>query len=343
MDLVNRTPYNTAFFNTVVSEDGILASVVCKPTFKLQGNHLELDEQDPWPVQPKPVETEWGVFDGELPFIRRGVDFIYIGNLYSPQGKPVQLIDAEIMVGESFRRYLRVFGDRVWEKTSEGEFKATAPEPFTSIPLTYSNAFGGTCECETGEMPWQANPEGVGYYMEEWQAEGKKLPNIEDPEAPIVNWNDWPDPVGTAPYPQTWSLRMLNALELDESDPENPKVNRILPTYFNNAHPDMIVQHPLKAGDVVKISHASPEGAVTFTIPDLKMHVHVQLEKRNFVFPMHLEQIIVIEPAQKVVFSLRTCFTYQIIPMERRIATVHSGEKPPKFPREYLHTFDTAG
>lgn len=339
MELLNPTPHGAGFFNTVVSKTGLLGAVVVKPTFRIEADELVPDTGEPWPVTNEPVETEHGTFDGELPFIRRGVDFIFLGDVHAPGGQAVQWLDVDIGVGSTFRRTLRVFGNRRWIRNGDG-LVASGPEPFVTMPLAYSRAFGGTCEVETGVMEWPANPEGTGFYTEEWQAADQPLPNLEDPAAPIRSWQDRPDPVGTAPYPIKWSLRAINAIEMDESHPDGPRIKRILPTYFNNAHPRMIVTAPVEAGDEVRVSHARPEGEIRFLLPDTRMHVHVQLGDRNFVFPMHLEQITVIAEEKRVMCSLRTCFRYDVVPLERRVATIHDGPAPDSVPESYPHDLD---
>ncbi len=337
MEFLNNTPYNAGFFNTVVSEDGLLASVVCKPTFRIDGDTLAPAPDAQWPVGNRPVETEYGVFDGELPFIRRGCDFIYIGKAYAPGEHPVPEFDVEISVGSNFRRSLRIFGDRFWKRNGS-KLEATRPRPLKEVAVSYKNAFGGVCECETGEMQWPANPEGKGFYIEEWQAEGQPLPNIEDPEHIIKAWDDKPDTIGTAPYPQTWGLRMMNALEVDNSDTSAPCIKRILPTYFNNAHPKFIITNPIKANDLVMISNGRPDGDLRFRLPGMAMHIHVQLGRRHFLFPLHLEQISIIEKKSMVFFSFRVCFRYRLVPLERRMTTLYAGEKPERFPGHYIRT-----
>lgn len=342
MELLNSTPYGAGFFNTVVSDTGLLGAVVCKPTFRIEpteGTDLLPAPEDPWPVTNEPVETDWGTFDGELPFIRRGVDLIFVGNVHAPHGQAIPVLDVDVAVGSAFRRTLRVFGDRWWVRSGE-QLVPSRPEPFESMPLSYAHAFGGTCEVETGEMDWPANPDGKGFYVEAWQAEHQPLPNIEDPNRLIRSWDDRPDTIGTAPYPVKWSLRAVNAVEIDESHPDGPRVERILPTYFNNAHPRMIVTDPVGPGDEVSVTHARPEGQLRFRIPDLRMHVHVQLEERNFVFPMHLEQITVIGEERRVMFSLRTCFRYDVIPLERRVVTIRPGPVPDDVPPSYPYDLD---
>ncbi len=341
MELFNRTAWGAGLVNTVVSEEDLLAAVVCKPVFRLHGSTLIPDDSDPWPVGPKPVETPHGELDGEMPFLRGGVDVIYLGSVHAPVGRPVRWLDVQIQAGPSFRRTIRVFGDRVWTQSGDG-LVATEPVPFASMPLTWDRAFGGEAEVESGMLPWQENPEGCGFYMFDWQAEGSPLPNLENPAEPIRRWTDRPSPVGTGPYRLQWSLRQVNGMELAEDDPVRP-VRSIRPTLFNNAHPDLIVAAPLRGGDLVSIGCARPGGDLAFQLPDLEFHVHVQLEHKHCLFPLHLDQIIVFGDegeGERVLLSYRVCFRYRVVATERRATTLREGPAPDSLPRSYPIRFD---
>jgi len=339
MELVNATEFSAGFVNTVISEDDLMAAVVCKPAFRIEGESLVPDLSDPWPIGPKPVATDFGEIDGELPFIKGGVDFLYLGSVHAPDGRAIDPLDVMFQVGTGFRRWIRVFGDRSWQRVN-GSLVPTDPLPFTSMPLRYERAFGGECEVEAGIMPWPTNPVGTGFYMLEWQAEGNPLPNIEDPDQGIRSWEDRPDPIGSGPYPLKWGLRQVNGVEIDDSDPEHPRISRILPTYFNNAHPSFIVPDPVEPGATVTISHARMEGPLSFKLPELELHAHVQLEHRHWLFPMHLDQIVVMGDEARVLLSYRVCFTYKIVPLERRAVTIHEGARPGELPRGYPINFN---
>ena len=151
MELINKTQHGAGTVNTVISEDGLLAAVISKPTFRIEAGELIPITDDPWPVEMAPVETPYGTFDGELPFIRRGVDFIFVGSAYAPGGIAAPLVDVDIQVGKSFHRQLRVFGDRVWKKDAEDQLRPSNPKPFKKMSLGYENAYGGECVWETGQ------------------------------------------------------------------------------------------------------------------------------------------------------------------------------------------------
>jgi len=337
VDLRNKTPFQAGFFNCVVTETGLLAAVVVRSTFCLIDDTLQIDDETPLPVEATPIKIGESELDGEKPFLRNGVDFFIFGHAYAPAGEPTERLLVDIEVGHTFKRQLLVTGDRRWEKRWKGVVPG-AIEPFVSMSLSYTGAYGGTAKGETLPVEFSHNPKGKGYYLEEEEAIGQPLPNIENPQKAVQKWQDRPEPVGVEPYPITWGLRMLNSIELDDCDP--PQMKRIKPEYFNNAHPSMIVYEPINTGDLVRVSHLTPGGDFSFEIPDLTMHVHVQLEQRHFLFPLLLESIGILGEEKQIFFTSRVAFNYDIIPMERRAVTLYSGDVPETVPRHYIIDWD---
>lgn len=342
MELRNQTPYTAGFFNCVVSRDELLGAVIARATFRMEKGSLVLDHQNPFPVGSEPLKLPEGELDREVPFLRKGVDLMILGHAYAPNGKPVESLSMTIKVGEKFLRRILVIGDRVWEGDIN-HLKPSRPKPFLKIPLSYQRAYGGKSLGEAGLMAFPANGEGRGFYLTAEQALGNPLPNLEDPENPIQSWKDQPNPVGTGPYPASGSLRLMNSIELTKDPtkeqikhPSDIKIKRIKPEFFNNAHPSMIIYEPIQTGDVVEVSHLTPEGPFRFNLPDLSMHAHVQLENRHFLFPSHLESIVILGDERRVFFTSRIAFRYRIIPLERRVVTLYQGPPPSILPDHYV-------
>ncbi len=83
MDLINRTPTPAALFSTSVAEDRLMASVVVRATYRIDGHALVPDHESPWPVDGQPIKTEYGDFDGDTPFRRKGTDLFVLGKAYA--------------------------------------------------------------------------------------------------------------------------------------------------------------------------------------------------------------------------------------------------------------------
>ncbi len=346
MELRNRTSYSAGFFNCVVSYDELLGAVIARATFRLENDILVRDDKDPVPVGTDPLKLQEGELDREGPFLRNGVDLMILGSAYAPDEKPVESLVMMIRAGERFHRKILVIGDRIWQ----GDLQNLTPsrtQPFVKMDLSYKRAYGGKSLGEAGIMTFPANGEGRGFHLTPEQAIGNPLPNLEDPDHPVLSWGDQPTPVGTAPYPGSGSLRLINSVELTKDplkegiqNPSDVKIKRIKPEFFNNAHPSMIIYEPVKTGDAIEISHLTPEGPFRFPLPDLSMHAHVQLENRHFLFPCHLESIVILGGERRVFFTCRVAFRYQIIPLERRVVTLYPGPPPSSLPAHYVIDWD---
>jgi len=254
-----------------------MAAVVARPTFDIDSERLVLTDDRAWPAGPDPVETPWGTFPPDAPFSKDGVDVFVLGTAWQPRSLPATELTLEIHVGASLERRIAVIGDRTWVRHGNllvpGE-----PRQFVSMALTYANAYGGR---------GAANPLGKGFYASEEEALGQPLPNLEDPDCRIRSFADHPDPVGTGPYPDCGSRS-------------------------NHADPRMIIGpgRPPHPGAIVEVTHATPEGALRFALPDFRMHVRVQIEDRTSFLPLVLDEIAVFLEPRRVFLGYRAVFGY---------------------------------
>lgn len=341
MDLANTTPFNADILRTAFGEDHLLAALIARPTFRIEGRELVPTPDEPWPVDAGPMETPAGSFPGDMPFLSGGVDVFLVGNAYQPGGAEGPTLRVDVRVGEDFERQLLVIGDRTWQRNGAG-LVASEPQPFVSMSLGYENAYGGKATIPEGEMTCMANPLGKGFYVSAEQAEGGALPNLEDPESPIASWEDKPEPVGTAPYPEDGSLRPLIAVEFDPENLDVPKLDRVKPLFFNRAHPKMIIEpaRAPKPGAEITATHVRPDGDLRFVLPELELHAHVQLEDRSYVFPLHLDQIGILAEDERVFLSYRVVFRYRVAPLERRRTTLRAGALPSAVPDDYVQVWE---
>ncbi len=311
MELTNNTLYPAEVFRTGIDESRIAASVVAKATFRIVDGELVPDQEDPWQVCAGPYETEYGPMDGDEVFYKGGVDIFLFGCACALDGMRVSTQEVSIQVG-AFSRRILVFGDRIWEKKRR-KLVISEPEPFESIPLTYSNAFGGKGLWDGLEMPSPHNPDGKGLYLSEADAEGNPLPNMEDPENQVEKWDDQPDPVGVTPYPMHWGLRLANGSTMD---PE-AEVFEIHPTLFNSAHPNMIAQEVLPGDDVV-IEGVKASGPLEFRIPDLRFRATLCLGDQSWENYLSIDGIGIESERDRVFIAYRYPFRYKVIPLQVR-------------------------
>jgi hypothetical protein len=176
------------------------------------------------------------VADTDLYPVKPCTDVVVLGSVHAPRGQAVTRMRAAIAVGPR-EKAVEVIGDRRAERSPAG-LSFTAPEPFTSMPLTYARAYGGVDRgvplppvrtlddlvdllgrevTRTHPGMYPRNPGGTGYVVMEASAEGLILPNFEDPsrlltpESLVVrsraDWWRMPIPQGfgwrsTAHYPR---------------------------------------------------------------------------------------------------------------------------------------------
>lgn len=89
-------------------------------------------------------------------------DLLLIGDCHPPGGRPARSCTTSFSV-DGWTRSLLVIGERVLQRGGV----ASVPKPFTSMPLTWANAFGGP--------GFEANPVGSGYGV---QQAGARLPTV---------------------------------------------------------------------------------------------------------------------------------------------------------------------
>jgi len=311
----------------------MMASLIVKTCFGVENGKLSpLKEQD-WLIG-EAVKTEFGDFDDETPFRKMGIDVMVLGKAYPNGAGPNNRARFELHVGE-LEYAMDIYGDRRWVRSGQN-LVMSDPEPFESIPLTWEYAYGGKCPVEAGDLPYHSNPFGRGFYLSEETAEDGLLPNIEDLENPVKSWQDQPVPRGVAPLSRDSSLRIMNSAEFDD-EPTPPRLKMIKPSYYNNANPDLILPEQPATGTIIRAAGVRPGGLdFSFKLPGGTFHAYVQLADRSFVFPCHLESIVLLSEVEQVMLGFRCCFRYPLVPLERRVAILYGGKAPASTPEKYI-------
>lgn len=133
------------------------------------------------------------VLDEAMPKSRGEV--IVSGSAHAPGGAPVVACEARVRVG-AVDKTVRVIGDRRWDAHGV----ASAPAPFTEMPLRYAHAFGGA--------GFPLNPYGKGFSNDAMAPlEGRALPNLEDRRYPLRSPDDTVAPACFAAQDLTFAQR----------------------------------------------------------------------------------------------------------------------------------------
>jgi hypothetical protein len=174
-----------------------------------------------------------------------------------------------------------VVGDRVWHASLAG-ISASAPLPFTKMPVSYDVAFGGSDRHSDDESEHDAylpNPIGRGWHKHLKSAcvDGMPLPNTEEPGKSVTFPTNNYKPMAFGPIGRGWPQRARYAGTydqqwLDEVFPFLPK--DFEERYYQAAPEDQ--QVPLPKGPVeVVLSGFTPDGVRQFVLPYFEAPVRV--------------------------------------------------------------------
>ena len=310
MELENRTPYPAALFRGCIDEERIGASLVVRRTFDLVAGYLVRASEEVWPVSGGPWDSPAGPMAGDDLFYRGGVDLFAFGSARS--AKPVPRVDVTVEAGKEFKYSVAVFGERVWTKVADGSVVPGAPKPFTEMPLTMANAYGGKDEWDELPVPYPPNGAGKGYAIDAASALGKACANIENPKAPLKKFGEHPEPVGVAAPPYPYAPRVLRTVEYYP----NGVMKKLDPKFFNAAFPDMVATE-LAVGDRVKITGMS-ERPIGFEVPPSDVQMRLQLGETIHDAIPQLDQVGVEVDRGRVFVTYRHAFRYKVVFFEKR-------------------------
>jgi len=322
MILVNETPFSAALPSTVLDEERMAASLVARVTYDLDLQRhkkqawLDVAEEQPWKASYAPFDGPQGKMEPDLPFMKGGVDVHLFGCARTPEGKPATTMELKVEVGAFTRRAL-VTGNRVWLAKASWGFRASAAAKFREMPLTLANAFGGRDVWDGLEVPWAENPEGKGFVLAEADVEGKPLPNLEEPDAPVTAWDDRPPVCGFGFCPPTNVARFRSGVVVSEEQ----QIVDVTPRHFNTAYAPMVAP-AANAGDRVTITGVRHEGPLAFDVPVAPFDLHLLFGTRTAVRTPTVDGIGVEADARRIFVSYRFAFRYVVRPLELRRATL---------------------
>lgn len=288
MDLVNATPYPFAVLPGKVRPPEWSATFIVKTSYRLRPDGPAVPLPEPLPFMGDVYRDEElandVLYDSDFAFWKQNADVLLSGTCHAPGGKPTTACRIEFAVGR-WSKALAVIGNRQWKKSLLMS-SASDPEPFTSIPVTYGNAYGGE--------GFDKNPSGRGY-------ERAYLPNIEPLEDRIGSPGDRPDPAGFGPLNRTWAQRTsklgsYRGKYMKERWPHFPDDFDF--TYFNAAPEDQQFRKYLKGDEELRFENLHPKHAsYRSALPGVRIRAFLseklQTGKRFREIPMNLDTLFV--------------------------------------------------
>jgi hypothetical protein len=326
MQFVNQSGFPAELVRTqLLYRDLMMATVIVKCSFEVTPSGTTLPVDDQLAISESDAETPYGTIDGDIVPIKAGCDLAVMGPAVAyPPGRPVESMDVSLRIGE-LRRALRVFGDRAWVPTGQS-FKPSRPIPFTVMALDYTRAYGGFA-VQHGELggPLPENPDGCGYVVMPQHVAGVRLPNLEDPAAPIRAWSDRPQPAGFAPLPRHSALRGLRGVVVDL---EGQRTS-LLPEAFLFSHPGMHLQsYPAgQAVEIVGMTDDPPRWR--FTLPDVRFALTLELGEARYTLALVPDTLCMLPRHGRFFVVARRAFVYEFKPERTRVVRVAPASAEP--------------
>lgn len=307
--IVNPTPFRAAL-DVLPDRAGVATlHVALKATFRL-GPRLEVADvqvpiRDVDEYEGEPTTSALR-YPGERHLAGPGTAVIVIGSAHAPRSRAVPTLDVALELAD-VRKTVRVHGDRRWQRGAQ----ASAAEPFTTMPLVYARASGGPDD--------PRNPVGVGR-----DVAGAPLPNLEDPRRPYLEHRDRAPPMCLAALAPHWSPRARLAGTYDAAwrrtrAPYLP--DDLDPRFFHAAPPDQICAAPLVGGEVLALTHASPE-PLRFALPTLAWALDASICGTSHPLAPRLETVLLEPDAQRMTMLWRAALAVDRRELEIDAVTV---------------------
>ncbi|HEY0585095.1 MAG TPA: DUF2169 domain-containing protein [Pseudoduganella sp.] len=312
----NKTPYEAERTWVQDKDANKIWLVVMKATFDiLPDGSTRLAEQQV-PVWRMGLPTgELGksslIYEADLMGVKPGTDILVNGMAWTPGGRPARSVDVELSVASIHKR-LRVFGDRVWQRSLVGGATMSSPEPFESMPIQYERSYGGwdRSAADRAEHRLESrNPVGTGFAVLAEGCVDMQLPNIEYPDQLISSWKDRPAPAGLNAIECQWTPRR----ELAGTYDENWRAHRVPlwaedfdQRYHQCAPADQQVPGFLLGGEAIQLINLSRDGQLSFHLPRIYPFFETYFGAERIVHRGQLCTVIVEPEIPRVVMAWQT-------------------------------------
>lgn len=205
-------------------------------------------------------------------------DVLLNGSTYAPEGRMVERTVVGLQIG-GWRKAFTVWGDRFWRSDAVG-YTPSDPVPFSRMPISYDNAFGGTDERmrdPTKVRSYLPNPVGRGwhYHIHPELVRDAPVCNTEEISHPVRDPGGKYKPMAFGPIGRGWPSRIGFAGTYDQNWQDS--VFPFLPAdfdtrYFQCAADDQQIGH-LQGGENVLLINLTPDGRREFSLPSAEMPV----------------------------------------------------------------------
>lgn len=243
------------------------------------------------------------IYESDLSLSKRRCDVILDATAHAPEGRPVTELDVAVRVGPLFKQFL-VVGDRVWQR-GLSRVSPSRPQAFSSMPLHYGRAFGGSLVPRPDGVPdsYAANPVGRGFCSDPRAdiVDEMPMPNTEEIHGRIGAPNDSARPLSFGPIGRHWHPRKDYAGTYDAH--WRAEVFPLLPedfdeTFFQCAPPDQQTDF-IQGGEQVELRHlVSGQPRIAFKLPKPDLALKLLYESQTALELRPRVDTVFIEPDQ---------------------------------------------
>jgi len=291
MNLINATGMAAGYTLGLDKDARESLVVVVKGTFLIPKNPNEEPVLAPEQVPLVTADTFTGepgfsapIYEADYAPRKPRCDVLLNGTAYAPGGRPADRVTVSLRVG-AMRKSFDVVGDRVWQ-ASAFSLGASAPRPFTKMPISYDRAFGGVDKAkgDPATFRWYpTNHAGVGWhdYLDTKFLEGTPLPNTEETGVPVKKPNGVYRPMSFGPVGRAWQPRPKWAGTYDQKwlDDVCPFLPKDFDEQYFQAAPEEQQTEYLLGGEEIELVNLNPQGRTTFRLP--KRNVPIEFSIRG--------------------------------------------------------------
>lgn len=284
MEFVNETKMEAAWTVGFESDGRELLVVVVKGTFTIpqQGEEAVLSEEqiplteaDEFTGEPGSSAT---LYETDYAHRKPMCDVLLNGNAYAPGGRLTKRMQVKLQVG-LMKKSFNVVGSRIWKRKLFW-VRPSSPKPFTTMPISYDCAFGGTdAHYKNPEeiKTYLKNPIGVGFYPLKRRKTliGKPLPITEEIGRPVKRRKGNYKPMSFGPISRNFESRIPLAGTYDQEWMDNRAP--FFPAnfeyqYFQAAPREQQIPHP-SGGEEVILTNLTPGGLTKFQLPKVSLPI----------------------------------------------------------------------
>ena len=282
-------------------------------------------------------------FESDFIPYKQATDIVLNGKAYAPNGNPVRMLTASLMVGD-FRKDVLVIGDRACSSNHKDELIVSQPAPFTTMEIRYERAYGGVDIYSDPKMPflYPRNHLGCGFVMKKTKKtiEELTLPNIEDPNNQLNqdrlfgdhmnNWEQLPMPNGFGWFSKYSQPRASLAGVMPADRVLEQKFRKMYATvlppeqrkfyeqnqlpdmdfrFFNGASPGLTLPF-LKGNEGIRAINLVPEGQIFFLLPGDQPHISLDVGLGVHEPPVVLHTVMIRMEDRQVDLVWRAAATY---------------------------------